>query len=233
MKYIYIIFFFLVFNTFSNADCLTGTGKTIEDKVYLPSVTSLIIEVPMNLVLTPSQDESVLVKTNEDILNNLIFNYDNGELVIKGRQDLCPTDLTIYISLKNLNSIVLNSNTKLTSTSTFRTEDFELEINGSSDVNLSIEAEEIEVELDGSGQVILSGTAEEVYISSDGNGSIDAGKLLSEEVSAEQDGNGTIIVNPSKSLHAKLNGNGKILYKNKPKEIEIEKDGNGIIDKTK
>jgi len=86
--------------------------------------------------------------------------------------------------------------------------------------------------LKGTGNVNLTGTAEELLVNLEGNGNIDAGKLLAEEVNAELDGNGIIIVNPTKSLKANLNGNGKILYKNKPKNLEIDKDGNGIIDKT-
>lgn len=233
MKVIIGVVTFVILTLSSYSDCMVGTGRTIEDKVYVPEVKSLVINVPMNVVLTPGQEESILVKTNEDILRNLIFNYDDGELVISGRQDLCPNDLTIFISLNRINSIILNENTKLTGTGTFKTEDFELEINSSSDVDLSLTAEEIEIDIEGSGNVNLKGNAEELIITMDGSGTLDAGQLIADEVNVELDGNGIITVHPKNVLKANLNGNGKILYKNKPKELSIEKDGNGIVEQTR
>jgi|GEM_PF-1727413 hypothetical protein len=233
MRIIKSIIAFMLMTSMAYADCMVGTGSIIEDKVYVPDVKSLVINVPMNIVLTPSQNESILVKTNEDILKNLIFNYDDGELVISARQDLCPNDLTIFISLKKINSIILNKNTKLTSTGTFKSEDFELEVNGSAEIDFAIEAEDIEIDLEGSGTINLKGKSEELTISMDGSGSLDAGQLVSEEVYVDLNGNGVITVHPQSVLKASLNGNGKILYKNKPKEIELEKDGNGIIEQIK
>ncbi len=230
MKVIMSVLTFFILSVSSYSDCMVGTGSILEDKVYVPDVKSLVINVPMKIVLTPSQNESILVKTNEDILKNLIFNYDDGELVINGRQDLCPNDLTIFISMKKINSIILNKNTKLTSTGTFKTEDFELEVNGSAEIDFAIEAEDIGIDLEGSGTVNLRGSAEELTISMDGSGSLDASQLIADEVYVELDGNGVITVHPKNVLEADLNGNGKILYKNKPKELSIEKDGNGIIE---
>lgn len=68
---------------------MVGKVQFIENKVFLPDFNSLVIYVPMNIVFTPSQVDSILVKCNEDILKNLNFNYDNGKLNISGRKDLC------------------------------------------------------------------------------------------------------------------------------------------------
>lgn len=233
MKYIYSAILLLLISTVSYADCIEGTGRTIDDKIYVPNITSIIVDVPMNLILTPSENESVTVKTNEDILKNLIFNYDGGELVIKGREDLCPTDLTVFISLKTIKSIKLNKIVNLTTSGSIKTEDFEIEVNGPSEVNIAVEADEIYIDVDGSGNVIIMGSADELSITVDGKGTVDAGKLVANEVDVELDGDGTIIVNPAESLNADLNGGGKILYKNKPKNLDIQKDGNGTIDQTK
>lgn len=233
MKVIYSVVLALLISYTGYADCIKGTGKTVEDKIYVPNITSIIVNVPMNLVLTPSENESVSVKTNEDVLKNLIFNYDGGELVIKGREDLCPTDLTVFISLKTIKSIKLNKNVKLTTSGSIKTEDFEIDINGPSEVNIALEADEIEIDVDGPGNVIIMGSADELSIKVDGKGTVDAGKLLANYVNAELDGDGTIIVNPAKSLKADLDGGGKILYKNKPVNLDIQKDGNGTIDQTK
>lgn len=233
MRYIYSAILFLLISTIGYADCIKGTGSVIDDKIYVPNITSIVVDVPMNLILTPSENESVTVKTNEDILKNLIFNYDDGELVIKARKDLCPTDLTVFISLKTIKSIKLNKNVNLKTSGSIKTEDFEIEVNGPSEVNIAVEAEEIYIDVDGSGNVIIMGSSDELTISLDGKGTVDAGKLQANEVDAELDGDGTIIVNPSESLSADLNGSGKILYKNKPNNLDIQKDGNGTIDKTK
>ena len=233
MKTLLSVLTFFILTASSYSDCLVGTGKVIENKVYLPDVKSLVINVPMNIVLTPSQVESILVKSNEDILKNLNFNYDDGKLTISGRQDLCPKELTIFISLKKLNSIIINKNTKLTSTGTFKTEDFKMEVNSASEIDLSLESEDIDLDIEGSVTINLKGSAEELNISMDGSGSLDAGQLVAADVKVDLDGSGIITVNPKNSLKANLEGNGKILYKSKPKEISIEKDGNGTIEQIK
>lgn len=233
MKYLISLLIFCNFTFVAFSDCIDGSGNIIEDKIYLPDINSIIVEVPMNLVLTPSQDESILVKSNIDVMKNLKFEYDDKELTIKSRQDLCPKELTVFISLKTIKEIELKAKTKLTSTSKFEVEDFNLEISGSADVDFSVDADEVTISLSGAGSINLAGKSNEMDINLDGSGNIDASKFISEDIETELDGSGIIQVNPTKSLKANLSGNGKILYKNKPEKLETQIDGNGIIDKIK
>jgi hypothetical protein len=233
MKYLLLLVAFISLSAIAQSDCIEGSGDIIEDKVYLPAISSIEVNVPLNLVLTPDQNESILIKSNADVLRNLKLDYSSKKLTISARNKLCPKNLTVFISLKTLSQIELNAVTKLTGTGKFETEDFNLEINGSAEVDLSIEADEVSVSLDGAGSVNLAGKSDAISIELDGNGKIDASKHISKEVEVDLDGNGLIQVDPTTSLSAKLEGSGQILYKNKPEKLEISKDGNGIIDKMK
>lgn len=233
MKYLICLLIFCNFTFIALSDCIEGTGNLIEDNIYLPDVNSIIVNVPMNLVLTPSQEESISVKSNLDVLKNLKLDIDDGELAISGRRDLCPKNLTVLISLKSIKEIELKADTKLTTTSKFQVDDFNLTISGSADVNMSIDADEMYVNLDGTGNIKLDGKSNELEINLDGSGNIDASNFVSDEIESDLDGNGIIQINPTKSLKASLSGDGKILYKNKPEKLETQIDGNGIIDKIK
>ena len=233
MKYILLLAlnFALALNSYSS--CIEGEGKTIEDKVFLPNIHSLEINVPMNLNLTQSKDQSITIRSSQDILENLKFEYNDGKIIFTERKDICPKDLTVYISLDKLREIEINSACKLTSTGKFESEDFDLDVNGSAEIDLSIDAEDIDIEFEGSGSLMIKGSCEDLDLNLDGNGKIDASNLASDNVDVSLDGAGEIKINPKNALNANLNGNGKILYKNKPKEVKIEKDGNGIIDQMK
>ena len=231
MKYINIIILFISFSIASLANCITGDGKVIKDNIYLPNVNSIEVNVPLTLVITQDDNESILVKSNEDILRNLNFEYSGGDLNIVGREDLCPENLTVYISISKLTSLELNSKTNVTATNKIVCEELDLEINEESTIHLSLEAEEVSLEIDDGSQATLSGTTDELYVHVDGDGKANTSSLKANNVEAELDGSGEITVNPSESLKANLNGSGNIYYKNKPAKLEIDKDGTGSINK--
>lgn len=229
MKYINVLIIFITLSVASLANCLPGEGKIIKDNIYLPSVNSIEVNVPMTLVITQDDDESILVKTNEDVLRNLNFEYSGGDLTIVGREDLCPENLTVYISISKLTSLELNSKTNVTATNKLICEDLDLEINEESTVHLSLDAEEVSLDIDDGSETTLSGTTGDLYVHVEGSGKANTSSLKAENVEAELDGTGEITVNPSESLQAQLNGSGNIYYKNKPAKLEIDKDGTGSI----
>lgn len=233
MKYILSLIFIVALSGVALSDCIEGSGEVIENKVYLPEISKIEVNVPMILILTPDQNESILVKSNVDVLRNLKLDYNDKKLTISARNELCPKYLTIYISLETLNSLKLNAKTQLTGTAKFVAEDFKLDIDSPSEVDLSVDAEDVTINLDGEGKVMFSGKSETLNVELDGNGVIDASNHQTEEVDADLDGNGLIKINPSESLNATLDGTGQILYKSRPKKLKIDKDGTGIIDKIK
>lgn len=229
MKYISIVILFVSLSMVSLANCISGEGKILKDKIYLPNINSIEVNVPMTLVLTQDENESVLVKSQEEILKNLSFEYSDGDLSIVGRKDLCPDDLTVYLTIGKLVSLELNSKTTVTATNKLVCEDLDLEVNEESTVHLSLDAEEVSLDIEDGGQVTLSGTTDELYIHVEDSGKANTSSLSADIVEAELDGSGEISVHPLESLKAQLNGSGNIYYKNKPAKLEIDKDGSGSI----
>lgn len=64
--------------------------------------------------------------------------------------------------MKKLNSIIINKITKLTSTRTFKTEDFKLKIDVACEIDLSLEAKDIDLKIEGSAAINLKEIAEEL-----------------------------------------------------------------------
>lgn len=229
MRIISLAFLLIALSINAYADCLPGQGEAIKDKVYFPAIHSIEVNVPMDLVLTEGNEEDVLVVSQEDILKNLNLQFDDGDLTISGRKELCPDNLTVYITISKLTSLELNSKVNVTANNKLNGEDVEIEVNEGSTVHLSINAEEISLDLEDGSKVTLAGETDELHVHVEGSGNANTSSLEANSVYAELDGSGQITVNPTESLEAQLNGSGKILYKNKPAKLEIEKDGTGSI----
>jgi len=85
--------------------------------------------------------------------------------------------------------------------------------------------------LNGAGKIVLGGEAESVRLFVKGVGDIDAKNLDARNVHAVLKGVGSIKCNPVDSLDASVDGVGKIVYKNEPKDKKLHFKGIGKIEK--
>lgn len=158
-------------------------------------------------------------------------------------------DVQIKITTKALTAAEFNAS-GIAEIDRFETEEFELEINGSTDVDVagafevfdlsvdgsgdvraeSLSSDDINVQINGSGTVRMDGKTNKVKIGINGSGDILAFGLKAESARISINGSGDVKLSVEEMLKARILGSGDITYKGSP-EVDETSLGSGDVRK--
>ena len=84
-----------------------------------------------------------------------------------------PT-IKLYVSIKDINSLQVNGGGKIISENSIASDDLELGVTGSGDMNIDIKGKKVRAEVSGSGNMTLKGYATSLDASMSGSGNLNA-----------------------------------------------------------
>lgn len=115
------------------------------------------------------------------------------------------------------------------SKTTINAEKLALDLQGSGNMNLSVNTTNIEATIIGSGDIVLEGKAENFIGMVKGSGDIKATKLEAEKATLEVKGSGNINTVVKKELTATILGSGDIEVGGKPAHVNKSVRGSGNV----
>lgn len=188
----------------------------------------------MDVVLVPGGNHSVRVEADDNLLQYIRTERDGNTLVIGTRRgyNLNPrAGMKVYITTPQLRQIdVTGSGTVRSQSRLVYSNPVAIDITGSGDVLLDLDAPEIEAEATGSGNTALSGQTRSFRAAINGSGELRCFNLLSENTDVEISGSGNAEVYASKRLDIEINGSGSVAYKGSP-SVKQDIAGSGDIRK--
>ena len=183
-----------------------------------------------NLIIEQGDEESLIVEADDNIIGLIETEVRGDELHIGFRRgvNIIPTSkVKFYLTVEDLDKIDLTGLGDIDCDG-FETDDLELNISGSGDIEFNIEAKNIEIDVSGLGNISLSGKVDYHRVQISGSGKYDAGGLESNDCEIEISGLGSATVNVSDNLDIEINGAGNVYYKGSP-HISQEISGLGRI----
>jgi hypothetical protein len=215
---------------FWGGSCITPETAAIEKTIDLQNFNKIKLSSSVEVFLTQAASQTVTIKAPQEIIDLLNTEVDGDEWEIKF--DECfNSNVSIHIALPHLEELSVNGSGSIVGKGPFVVKDLELDINGSGDIKLEINAEEVEVSIKGSGDISLAGEAKETDISVMGSGDLQALKLETEESDISIKGSGDVKVNVTKRIDIGIYGSGDVQYRGNPKQTEINIKGSGEIKK--
>ncbi|MFA6572062.1 MAG: head GIN domain-containing protein, partial [Bacteroidota bacterium] len=209
-----------------------GNGKVVEDKRELTGFSGIVFRGSGNVFVTQSDVESVRIIADDNILKCIKTYIRDNRLVITTKRPVCPSKFDVYVSLKNINSLILEGSGNISADKPIKTDLLKLEMNGSGNIKLfSIETNILKSEINGSGDISLAGTANECKAEINGSGNLNFLNLSINRFKAEINGSGNISATIIDEFMAEINGSGDISYKGNPKVFKTETNGSGSIRK--
>ncbi len=183
------------------------------------------------LITKGSKDEVKLVSTNIS-LDKVLTEVDGDELKIsleKGNYD--KVGLTVYVTIRNLESIGTSGSGTMTVESDFGADEFAIGLSGSGNIKMKkISAEEISIGMSGSGDIsIAGGSAEVITIGQSGSGILNALELSGESVKVGKSGSGETYIGATQSLTVGSSGSGNVYYKGNPEDKKIGSSGSSKV----
>lgn len=172
---------------------------------------------PMNVQLIQGADNALEIEAEENIIPYIETNVDEGKLTIKYKDGVHINnreDITVRVTLPQLQGADITGSGDITSeTKLTGSDEIELAITGSGNMNLELDAPSVEAKITGSGDIFLSGQTRDIECTSTGSGKIDATALKAENAVVKTLGSGEVHVFASIKLDATVNGSGDITYK--------------------
>ena len=196
----------------------TGVSSHGDYDVYLSqgSSYSVRIEAEENLIpyIETFVDDNVLkIRTKDG------YNLDNS------------TDLKVFVSAPSFATVKTSGSGNIYSDGRLsNTSPIEVEVSGSGDVKVTLNAPEIRAELNGSGNINISGETKNFTGSILGSGDINAGELKSEGVDLKITGSGNAEVYASVKLNVGITGSGDVRYHGSP-DTKSSITGSGAVRK--
>ena len=169
----------------------------------------------------------------ENMVDKIAWKIEDKKLVLYAKNNYRlknRINLTIFITIPEIKGVVVNSFGRVTTENKIKTSGFEVKIDGAGSFYAdSLYCASVSCDLEGAGKITVGGEAQSVRLSVEGVGEIDAENLEALNVHAQLEGIGTIKCYPVDFLDASIEGVGKIVYKNEPKNKKLRFNGVGKI----
>lgn len=212
---------------------IRGNGSVVTQNISTGSFSAVDASGDFTIYVSEGPN-SVQVETDQNLIEYLDIHTSGDELVIDTKRgfNLLPSrDLIIHVSAPAYKSISGSGSVDVFSKTPVTGQgELNLEVSGSGDFKLQVNAPKIRSSISGSGSMELSGTAVDYSAEVSGSGDIRTFGLTTENSNIELSGSASAEVTASKSLDIQISGSGSVKYKGNP-AVKQSVSGSGSIQK--
>lgn len=164
---------FLAASMISIAACASpANAEAANEKMntnVLEDFYGLVLDAPANVILEQGEQSTIRFEGVEKDVNHTDVKIENGNLVISGSNS---NPVTIYITVKEINLIEINGNSRLYSSEVINSDLLLLKVNGSGSIRLDVRSLSLGMLIKGSGKIIASGSTGTSYSRIYGTGKV-------------------------------------------------------------
>jgi len=229
----------LLFSCGKDSACFKGTGDIVkEQRVISESVTNIITEDNIDIVITQSNDASLTVEAGANLLPYINTDVSGTVLSISSdnrcgmfRDNTIP--ITVYLLIPNLTKIDYTGQGVITNTGVLMLESLDIEsFGGTGSINLNLNVERFTVgQHSGPADFTFTGTAKDVRVYTLGNGWFYMNDFITKKTHVNHSGIGDVIVNTVDELSVELRSRGNVIYYGSPTVSVSPHIGSGKVRK--
>ncbi|WP_029038629.1 head GIN domain-containing protein [Salinimicrobium xinjiangense] len=215
---------------------ITGNGNMQTQTRTTSDYDGVALTGSMDVILVKGREGDIKVEAEENLQQHIVTEVKGGKLHISVEKgySLNPSrnhDITITVPFTDIESLSLTGSGDIRSSEMVTSDKFSINITGSGNVKLPLQAKTTSANITGSGDIDLSGSSVDFNCKVTGSGDISAFDFKSQHVSAVVTGSGDIQVYASESLKASTPGSGDIEFRGNPKKQDFKTMGSGSITK--
>ena len=210
---------------------IRGTGPVMSESRVMPIHRDIYISIPADVYIYQSQVRDLTIEAQSNVLDAIETYVTDSELQIgleNGAGLGSHEPIRIYISSAMYNTIMLSGSVNLYSETAIVTDDFNVSISGSGNVDVAVFANTVNVSISGSGTAWLEGETINEYLTVSGSGDIYSYGLLCETADINISGSGNTEVSVIEYLNAGISGSGSIYYTGYP-SVDTHISGSGNV----
>ena len=220
---------FIDFDDDNFGNCERGRGQVITETLFIDPFDGFDLQIPAKVYLTQGPNFEVTVEGYANLIDELDLRVRNGFWEIEF--DRCVNNLdefNIFITIPDIRELKVSGSGDIFGENVFFVDDINLDITGSGNMDLALEADDIDARITGSGEMKLEGVCDDLDVRISGSGDLHAFALDAEDVDVDITGSGDAEVFAEISLTVRISGSGDVFYKGQP-SIESDIFGSGRI----
>lgn len=218
-------------NLMFNQEKVHGNGHISNSIVNTDDYDKISVSGSMKVTLIEGSEGDISIETDENIIDLIEVYVKNDKLHI-GIQDGYSIDtdhgVKLTVPVESVDQVSLSGSGDVIAKTELKSKSMEVELAGSGDIKLWVDARTIEADIAGSGDIHLKGACKDLEVSIAGSGDFHGLQLMSEDVYVSIAGSGDAKVNCSDKLDVDVAGSGDVKYVGMP-EISKSIAGSGTV----
>lgn len=215
---------------------VTGNGDMTTQNRRVADYNQVSLEGSMDVELIAGREGNLKVEAESNLMEHILTEVSGGKLKISVERgiNLQPSrnkTIKITVPFESLDRVSLTGSGDIYTSNPISSGEFTVQLTGSGDIKLELDAASVKGNLTGSGDIRLRGTTRTFECRVTGSGDFQAYDLKAEYVSASVSGSGDIQVSPMQELKAKITGSGDITYSGNPEKQDFRTTGSGSVSK--
>lgn len=239
----FILLMFLMIPLFScEKDCTEKQGKVVEQAFEVSFFENIIVYKGVELHIIKGNQQSVLVKTGENKLDNIYFNVKDNTLEIEAdvpcmlSPDYDP--IIVFVTTPNLKILrnagshtIYSGNILKYNELTLISENFQnTKFFNNGNFNLTLQTQNLKIVSNGVSNFFVTGTTNELQLYYYGGmGKFEGKNLIANHVNFYHRGENTLKIHPTKSLIGDFYSTGDILSYYQPEVVNVTQHYTGKL----
>jgi hypothetical protein len=214
---------------------ITGSGNVVTQEEPISGFDKVDISQSFEVDISQGENFSVIIRVDDNLVEHLqVVKQDNTlKIGLKPNRNYTASNATLEaeVTMPELTGLDLSGASQATIAGFKSSNDFSVDLSGSSSLVGDIEAAKTNFDLSGGSDANLSGSGQETTIDVAGGSQIDLSNFPVTEVTVNAAGASIATVNASGKLNADASGASQIYYLGDPTLGEIDSSGASSVDR--
>jgi len=217
---------------------LTSISFAQKRSIDVSDFSKFSLGVSADTYLMQGSKNEVVIDCDDDDFEKLDIKVSGDKLIIRqknkngwGSWSWGNSDIEIYITMKEIEGLYVSGSGNIESKGSLTTEDLDLGVSGSGDIELDVDANDVSFRISGSGSISLDGSGDEAKARISGSGKIKAEGFEVNSFDASISGSGSCYITAKEEVIANISGSGNVFYKGDPDSVQSNSSGSGKIRK--
>lgn len=228
----YVFLFLALFGVVACYRSERGSGESASEFRQMEPFNKIYADGAATIVLIQSDQHSVRVESERNLLPLLSTAVINGQLTIQPLKEILPTKPIVYfVSFNKLEELHIAGAFDVLNETPLRFERFKVDISGLCRLKFDkLDGKLLDIKLTGASMMDVKGTVDSQNICLEGTSNYIAVDLVSKEADIQISGTGDAGLNVKNSLKIDISGTGEVIYQGSP-VVSSDISGTGTVRK--
>ena len=218
--------------TLSAQNSIKGSGNVTNKSISTQPYDIIEVSGPMEVFLEKGKEGNITISAEDNVMDRVVAESDGKTLTISLKNNTSlhnAKKIKVTVPFEDVSEISLRGSGNIEGNDVLASNALALNIQGSGNIKVSVEAGNLDAKLNGSGDMQLSGKSTNVDVKTTGSGNFEGKELVSENAQIYISGSGDSTIFVNNSLKARIQGSGSVLYAGKPSSNDVKVMGSGKV----